>query len=324
MFTVLSRISGPFADWITVTIPKPTYGDPLATFEALFLELAWPCIREVGKWQWRCPASTGGVIRLLEQRKWWVLSASGGALQALRGDGAFQTYLATICEFPHRVSRLDVAQDYALDGSIAVERAREHFLSGDAKFTRKAVRPSDVSALLASPAYAGASGRTTGTVYSHDPRKTRADVLCKVYDKRQEIFKNGQGDADPGPRTRVEMTFRGDFGVNLKDAEQPLRLYEHVAGLTLVDRVPGIQPWEPFMAELVFDKSSWDPMERLKWLVDNDPAFGLAWTIALDVFGGEELALEQFKVLMRNRGHRAENTRKLGAAALSVQPGASS
>lgn len=163
-----------------------------------------------------------------------MVSASGSAITQLRRAGLYGEYLAALSPFPHRVSRLDAALDFADDASPLIRWLWRRAANGGIALSRKSVPGSNCSKHIAP----GIDGRETGTVYVGAPS---AKVRAVIYDKRQEVYaRTGE---DVGPRLRYEIRVKGELGPTLADAFDPARLFWHYAAPDLLQAPIGVQPW---------------------------------------------------------------------------------
>jgi len=175
-----------------------------------------------------------GTVKLYPAYGVLYCSASGAALDHLRSCGLFMEWLSIIAEWPHRITRLDVAHDFDVDGADALDLLRARYPGGRVNLGRKAL---PVSLQLG----IRDDGRETGTFYVG--HRTKARCTARVYDKRQErLDRRG---VDGAPRTRFEVTVKQDYGATLRDAAEPDRLFWHVAAPALLDAPEGVSSWSP-------------------------------------------------------------------------------
>lgn len=224
-------VSTPFCDWLTVTVPEedgPTLLDSVRT--SILAAGGRPNVK--GWWLGE------GSIYAAPNHRVFILSLSGGALEALRSSGEWLDFLSAVSGQPHRVTRLDVAYDTGEDAPevLPLLEARGH--RGELRLTRKTVSPSAVRWQRSM----GPCGRVSGTVYTG--RRGRVRVLARVYDKRAERWDAGKG--DPGvPWTRYELELSVD-GMTLRDAYDPAALWwAYGSDLVGIDRPAGVPEWEP-------------------------------------------------------------------------------
>lgn len=173
-----------------------------------------------------------GSVKLYKAYRVLYCSASGAALQHLRDTGSFMDWLSTISEWPHRITRLDVAHDFYVDGADVLDALRARYPGGRVNLGRKALGVKLELAIRD-------DGRETGTYYVG--HRSKARCTARVYDKRQErLDKVGQ---DGPPRTRFEVTVKQDYGATLRDAAEPERLFWHTASPALLDPRVGVPAW---------------------------------------------------------------------------------
>lgn len=175
-----------------------------------------------------------GSVKLYHAYGVLYCSATGSALAHLRECGVYMDWLSTIAEWPHRVTRLDVAHDFACDGPDVLDALRARYRTGRVNLGRKAL-PVRLDLSIRD------DGRETGTFYVG--HRSKARCTARVYDKRQErLDRRG---VDGPPRTRYEVTVKQDYGATLRDAAEPERLFWHTAAPALLDAPADTAPWSP-------------------------------------------------------------------------------
>lgn len=173
-----------------------------------------------------------GSVKLYRAYGVLYCSASGSALEHLRSSSSYMDWLSTISEWPHRITRLDVAHDFSVDGPDVLDLLRGRYRGGRVKLGRKSL-PVKLELSIRD------DGRETGTFYVG--HRSKARCTARVYDKRQErLDKVGQ---DGPPRTRFEVTVKQDYGATLRDAAEPERLFWHAASPALLDAREDVGPW---------------------------------------------------------------------------------
>lgn len=206
--------------------------------------------------------ATGGTFKHEEKRGFHFFSASGDMLAALRGFGAFASYLTAIGDAPHNVSLMHVAHDVHGSDSPTVlkhlvKKARS---AGGISLTRKKLNPQTQVLTMLSQ---GRDGRDTGTVYLG---RRGAEVWAKVYDKQHERFQ--RAGVEMPPCTRHELSVSGKAGASLGDAYQPDAIFWHFMSEVLP--APENAPeWVP--GGLGFSlppRVSYLPSEALKRLIE--------------------------------------------------------
>jgi hypothetical protein len=239
-FPVSSMMGFPFVDYLNVSVPMDEGGALRAALLPL-LECAAPVVESLPDMVRLMAIGKGGlfsagVFKFSRRGKVAIVSASGSALSSLRAGGMLGEYVALLSDFPHRVTMLHATQDYHVASpSAAVLAVKASASAGALALTRKGIQPSHTRSLL----QVGVEGTDTGTVYLGN--RQNADVWAKVYDKRQERLDRGY--ADPGPLVRVEVAVQSDVGATLRDALDPVDLFFHFAGRTLVDVPASARPW---------------------------------------------------------------------------------
>ena len=201
----------PFCDYLNVTCrPDNSFMDELSCFLdvvscAVSFKDHEKTIVSVGK----------GKIVLFRKTKFHSASASGSAISYLRNVGAFEDYLSVLADVPHKVTRLDVAVDVALDAPLMLRKLEKAYPDDRVSFTRKALKVTRLYSARDS------DGQQSGSWYAGNYGKAR--LTAKVYDKQLEAFEK-RGEILP-PTTRIELTFAKDFGCSLRDAFMPASLF---------------------------------------------------------------------------------------------------
>tara|TARA_R100000908_G_scaffold63086_1_gene43329 strand:- start:711 stop:1607 length:897 start_codon:yes stop_codon:yes gene_type:complete len=214
----------PFCDHLAVTFHRER--NPAGSLRALLSDLGAVASDD------RTYRLGEGTVKLYATYGVMYCSASGAALASMRGASRYMDWLSIISEWPHRITRLDVAHDVLVDGADVLDGLRSRYPSGLVNLGRKALRVKLELAIRE-------DGRETGTFYVGHRSKARA--TARVYDKRQERLDRA-GIAGPH-RTRYEVTVKQDYGATLRDAAEPDRLFWHVASPALLDTPPGMPHW---------------------------------------------------------------------------------
>ena len=233
-----------------------------------------------------------GILRIQEKKRFHRVSASGSVLSHLRSIGRFEEYLSLLAICPHKVTRLDAARDYAVDGPVFLEALRKRYPDDMVLLQRKAVRVTWFTSCRAS------DGLRTGTWYAG--HRSSARVTARVYDKQAEALDN-RGEHLP-PRTRVEFTFRKDHGCTLRDAAMPYSLFHQYASPAIVPRPDDAADW-------VAHGEGWEPLPMApampfalyKRRLETSPEIARLAELARR-FGpeGEALALRTFQNALRS------------------------
>lgn len=216
-----------FCDWLDVTYSPEDFPDA----DAVVFLLSVGAVALPGGGAYRL--GEVGVVRVDSNRRCGRISASGGALAALREAGHWMGYLSLLASSPHRVTRLDVAVDTNEKGPEVVAHLRALYPQ-KVKLSHK---PIGVRSMLAP----NLAGEETGTWYAG--HRSKAEVTARVYDKAWELWEK-RGEMVP-PRTRYEVTVRKGVGPTLRDAAEPTRLFWAYAAPALLERPPGVPDWVP-------------------------------------------------------------------------------
>lgn len=217
-------------DWLDVTCP----GWVWAQIEQDLSEVLLAARFEDQGTCWR--SEEGGTLQAgLYYDRIARVSASGRALADLRGAGMFNAFLSVLADYPHRVTRVDAAADFAVDGADTIEALHGQY---PRRHIRLGQRPQKMSTLLAPRDW---DGRESGTVYVGNRRTSQ--ITCRVYDKRKEVL-DRTGEDPEQDWTRVEVTFKGKSGdksgPTLRDAVEPERVFWCYASPAIVKASDGV------------------------------------------------------------------------------------
>lgn len=226
----------PFCDYVGATVSAEDWSGLRLAISPI-LDSIGMAVKVDGpdKVLWRAPDSTG-TVKAERRCRVWVVGASGAVCAGLRAVGRFDSYLAAIGTFPHRVTRVDATLDIPVDAAPIVAEITRAGRAGEFALTRKAIRPGDVTG------WSGvrADGVVTGTVYV-GPK--RSDARMAVYDKQHERACHKLPDL--GPMTRYELRLRAQSGVTLRDASLPAAAFYHFASPGFVPAPAGVPAWVP-------------------------------------------------------------------------------
>lgn len=276
-----------FCDWLDVTCsPTNSFVEPLCD---------WLTIHGFSVDYYDDRASTflvgSGKLRIEKKHNFHRASASGACLAALREHALFRDYVNLLGSVGHKVTRLDVALDIAVDAPVVLSRLCKVYDRGEFKFGRKALR---TKTLLENRA---GDNALTGTWYAG--HRSAARVTARVYDKQLE--RGLRGIITP-PLTRYELTFRKDYGCSLWDVLMPKSIfYSHSSGLVDPPST-GFDAWEsrglvPWVSEPVDTDLT---LERFAKAVHYSPdLIRLAGIAARFGAQGESIVLREFTKALR-------------------------
>jgi hypothetical protein len=266
--------SAPFCDYFTITTPKDNHDAVLEALQPFFSSIG--CSRSSvgyrpldggehsGLFSWRF---IGTIV---------VYSASGSFVSVLRENGILAQFLAEMALFPHNVSSADFTVDEYVDAPPRIRDIYALACAGGVSFTRKAIQPGHVRALMRPCLTPGGSGGDTGTIYIGN--RGRHEVHAKVYDKQHQQFT--EHGAAIRPTLRHEMTVSKRMGITLKDLCEPLACFYHFYPAELLPPVDA-PPWEPHATGYIMPKApSRLPAQVLRERVENsfdlEDMFGIA------------------------------------------------
>ena len=284
----------PFCDALTVTFPDALWPEVrraiVPELDAVGMALECDGQKLV---LWRAPGGLG-TIRAERINAVRVLAVSGVSCGALRTTGRWGAFLAAIGQFPHRVTRLDATHDVAVDAPPVLVAVAELARTGGVSFTRKAVRPRDVTSLLS----LRDDGELSGTLYVG---ARRATVRLCLYDKRKERMDNGLHDI--GPMTRYELRLGAGSGVSLRDAFSPVGLFWHFMPSDVLPSPSGVDLWEPADGGYSLERvEPLTPAERLYRRVQDSAELAALVKLASEFPGGLDYLAAQVRRMGAARG----------------------
>lgn len=291
-FSHSSMVGKPFADYLNISVPLDSSDelrdsllgvlDGLQNFQEVTPGLFKFFVIELenGKVVLR----PFGSVKFGRRGKVATVSTSGGVLRLLRDHSLFDSYLAAIGSFPHRVTMLHATADFLCsDVPSAINAVKDAAYAGELALTRKKILPKHCKHVF----NLDVDGKETGTVYLG--QKDNADVWAKVYDKRNERL--SRGFAEPGSLARVEVACMSDVGVTLRDVADPTDIFYHHAGRTLVDVPPDFQGWEAHGEGYVLgERPERSLFERFEWLISGSLDIRRAAEMALALYGRDVAA----------------------------------
>lgn len=178
---------------------------------------------------------TSGTVMIKSNRKFTSVQTSGRMLQEMRERGVFQDYLMLLNSRACTVTRLDATKDYYRDAVPVLKRLQRKYPK-EAKLINKAFK----TTRYLSERF---DGKQSGSFYIG--MGTKARVKAIVYDKQHErVEKVGQF---IDFIIRYELKFAGrDFGLSLKDAEDPTELFWDYADPLLIKPDVELEGWKPY------------------------------------------------------------------------------
>lgn len=278
-----NAIATPFCDYLNLTSPL---GNKEAISTAIQPYLDTLGMSEEVEGLFREPLR-GGTFKIHPRGKVCIFGCSGAFLDALRGQGLFNQFLAEFAAFEHRVSMMHVTCDYGVDAPPVIAEVYALAKSGGLHLTRKAVNVRHVTQ-VSSP---GHDGRDTGTVYLGS--KKNSDVWAKVYDKGHEAWsKRGE---ILGQVVRVEVAVQSDVGATLRDASRPSDIFYHFAARSLVQPSPDFAGWVPHGAGFALDEPRQDftAYQRAKSILNSSLDFARFLKVLRDDYGSDDAGLAE-------------------------------
>jgi len=293
-------MAGIFCDWLDVTTPPDREHELRASVGQLV------CAAFGSKVHDDLYSLGAGKVSIGFKYGVFRVSISGACVRCLEAQGLWENMLAELGDGPHRVTRLDAAADFDLDGADALAMLQAAYPLGKVRLSQ---RPIKVTELVGTRA----DGRKTGTWYAG--HRSGAEITCRVYDKAQQMLDTRQEEIPP--RTRAELTIRK--GCTLRDAYQPDRVFWHYMAPAIVERPSEAPEWSSGWAEgWTMEKIDILPAQRLKRLIERSPDLAAIVELA-DSLGphGRSMALRQIEQRVRQTEGLGINT-EFAAASRSV------
>lgn len=271
----------PFSDWLSISYSSQNspYTSILAFLNKINLET-----KEISKGSektlYQC--SSGGSLFVTHKLEYHNFSFSGALLQVIRDNEALRDFLLLLGASPYNITRLDVAYDLPLEGSLAIDNIEKAYPTGRAYICS---HPRTLQYVLG---YNYTGKVKTGTVYFQNS-KYKGNVKLRAYDKTKEVL----------DRTDylIPPTFRYEFticrGASLRDFSDPTCVFWHYMPENLLKRPTGdlIDTWKP-IDRIEYDKvakQSPTDFETLRYLIQNSIALRNLIEQASLVNGGASL-----------------------------------
>jgi len=293
-------MTGIFCDWLDVTTPPDREHELRASVGQLV------CAAFGSKVHDDLYSLGAGKVSIGFKYGVFRVSISGACVRCLEAQGLWENMLAELGDGPHRVTRIDAAADFNLDGADALAMLQAAYPLGKVRLSQ---RPIKVTELVGTRA----DGHKTGTWYAG--HRSGAEITCRVYDKAQQMLDTRQEEIPP--RTRAELTIRK--GCTLRDAYQPDRVFWHYMAPAIVERPSEAPEWSSGWAEgWTMEKIDILPAQRLKRLIERSPDLAAIVELA-DSLGphGRSMALRQIEQRVRQTEGLGINT-EFASASRSV------
>lgn len=296
----------PFCDFLGVTVAEDDWWELRRELEPeldmIGLTLDYDRAKET---LWRPGLGELGTVKAQHIGGVRAIGFSGEICAGLRMLGRWGSVLAILASRPHRVTRLDATLDLPVDAAPVLHAAVELGRSGRIAFTRKSVKPKDVTTLLGMRP----DGVVSGTAYFGTKN---AEVRLCLYDKQYQ--RAARGMPDSGPMTRYEFRLKSGAGCTLRDAFQPREAFWHFMPDALLPTPVGVVGWLAGGSGFEFERlPPASPAERLMRRVQDSAEVIALARLATEVGpDGFELLVSQIR--------RVHNRPDLHRSRVRVQP----
>lgn len=253
---------------------------------------------------------TGGVLKTGATRgPAHMVSASGDFLRALQAHNLWEEYLTVVGTQPHRVTRMDIAQDVACDAPVAIQKFKRRVESGKVSLTRKKLNlQTQYNSILSHDRY----GVESGTIYI-GPRSVQVAGL-RVYDKAKEQYDKFKREMPPTLRWELQLGRKA--GLSLRDAYDPDPIFWHYMA-SVLPAPDGVPSWTPFDGELALpSRVTLLPAESMRRLVESSDVFSRLFALS-DLVGAH--GLEHLLMLITKR-HNSKPLNPAIADGAAVRP----
>lgn len=180
---------------------------------------------------------SGGVVKIDIRRTVLRLSVSGSSLNYLRSKKMFDDFLFMVSEFPHHITRIDVAKDVDVLGWKRIHDLNASYPETAALTSRSLKTKRFLSH--------GVDGRSTGTFYIG--HRSKADVTARAYDKAHQIWETtGFSVGKNWFRYEIVVRSKRDRDCpSLRDVSEPTSLFYKYASPVFM-RIPSdVGEWVP-------------------------------------------------------------------------------
>lgn len=222
----------PFCDYLTVTFSPEDC--PIDSVRHTLLSAGYAGERAKDNVVLFRRDSVRGAVRIQSTSRFVSISFSGSVCSDLRASNHWEVVLWDMATSPHRVTRLDAALDFPVDGADFLDAFHALYPTGQCSLSRKALQVTSFTGVRP-------DGRSTGTAYVG--HRSRARATARIYDKQWETYEK-HSEYLPST-TRVEVTATRNFGATLRDAAYPSSIFWHIASPAILVSPPDVSPWEP-------------------------------------------------------------------------------
>jgi hypothetical protein len=267
----------PFVDWLSFTVPAIQADFVVSEFDSIFS--LFGATRDDNQ-LYRFRTSHGyGTCKIDAKNEFYVFSISGEALRYIRQFELIQDVLYAISLVTHKITRLDVACDFNIESHLAIGQLSNIAYRGEAKLTRKSIKPGQVKEILS----ADIQGNKTGTLYLG--HRSSSDVCCRIYDKAHERYQKS-AIIPTEHRLRIEFTFKGLALPTLRDVSLPSDIFYYHACQTLVKPPSTFKTWESHGEGFTIQKkASKTPYQRMRGLFEFSSDIEQICELAIKEFG---------------------------------------
>lgn len=299
----------PFADWLSVSYPSSL--SPHQEIISIVNEIATMGYTSMGSGKELYQTDYHGSIFVTTRDNYTNVSISGSVLSLVREADAMNALVMALSSAPHNVTRLDIAYDTPLAGSLSLKKIQRTYPTGYAKL---AGRSRQLQYVLAQTD----SNTQTGTAYFQNS-KYKGTIKLRVYDKAFEQLQNLNHVMSP--TTRYELTVAR--GASIKDFLCPDACFWHFMPEELLKRPEKVSKWsatdridyDEHQSSLVTD------YERLRYLIHNSPALSQLINTSASVTGGLKLLQREIAVLAAETDAGSSGVaRKPATAQRGVEP----
>ena len=239
-----------FCDFFTITTPKDNHDALLEALLPFFSQMR--CSLEPYGYRLYEERAKGGLFSWRLGASIASYSASGSFVKALRDNNMLVQFLAEIALFPHNVSSADFTVDEYVHAPPRIRQAYELASTGGISFTRKALKPAHVRALLRPCIHPDRmSDGDTGTLYLGS--RGNHEVHSKLYDKQHHAFV--EFGAILPPTLRHELTVSKRMGITLRDLCLPASCFYHFYPPELLSPAD-VPPWQSFEGGYILTKAA--------------------------------------------------------------------
>jgi hypothetical protein len=278
----------PFSDWLSISYP--TSLSPHLDLVSFFNSLSVLTYTDLGGSKELYKVESGGSLFITSRESYVNISISGSLLSLVRGSEHMLGFSQILSSAPYNITRLDIAYDTPIAGSLTIQRIRDRYPDG---YAHVANRKRQLQYILNQETLTS----TTGTVY-FQTNKYKGTIKLRVYDKAYEMLQSRNVVLTPTSRYELSV----GRGASLRDFLHPSLAFWHFMPKELLTPPQRFNNLTWSAAERInyddYTSPSSTDYQRLKFLIENHPVLLELVKASQSVTGGDLLLKRQIDDLL--------------------------